>query len=103
MSKRSRAEVWEGPSGDHDSFVRDAGCVVPECPRALKQMMVGTHAHHVKSRGAGGGYKDLVGLCLWHHDEIHKSGKRTFAERHGVDLASEAARLIQEHYEEDTE
>jgi len=56
--------------------------------------------HHVKSRGAGGTYKDLAPLCAWHHHCIHNEGKKTFAKRHSKDLAAVANSLFVEHYRE---
>ena len=43
--------------------------------------------HHIKTRGAGG--KDnpgnLITLCHYHHVEVHKIGRRSFATRYGLE------------------
>lgn len=53
------------------------------------------HAHHVKSRGAGGTADDLVPLCVSCHTEIHWVGIKTFELENGVDLKT-LARLYAE-------
>lgn len=50
---------------------------------------------HVRSRGAGGTAKDIAALCSSCHHEQHRHGIKTFQERHGVDLAAEAAKLAE--------
>lgn len=52
--------------------------------------------HHIVSRGAGGTDRDCVPLCRHHHDEIHRIGRDTFQERHGVDLRAVADALSEE-------
>jgi hypothetical protein len=51
------------------------------------------HAHHVTTRGAGGGDEQIVPLCAIHHEEGHRSGWETFERRYNVDLAQMAADL----------
>lgn len=51
------------------------------------------HAHHVKTKGAGGTYRDLVPLCPKHHMELHNSGRKTFAAGHSVNLTEQAERI----------
>lgn len=46
--------------------------------------------HHVRTRGAGGKDADTVPLCWEHHEAAHGPG---FEEKHGLDLAEEAAKL----------
>lgn len=49
------------------------------------------HAHHVKTKGAGGDYTNLVPLCPTHHREVHDSGVHTFRDRHpAADLTASA-------------
>jgi len=50
-------------------------------------------AHHVVSRGAGGGDEQVVPLCSKAHADGHKMGWETFQKRYRVDLASTAAEL----------
>lgn len=49
--------------------------------------------HHVVSRGAGGGDEQVVSLCRFHHDGIHRLGKDAFEKCYRVDLAETAAAL----------
>lgn len=44
---------------------------------------------HVRSRGAGGTYKDIVPLCRTHHNERHQLGRDTFGEKYGKDFTHE--------------
>lgn len=48
-----------------------------------------TVAHHVKTRGSGGGDTFAVPLCAEHHNEIHTIGIDTFQERYGINLWQE--------------
>lgn len=41
---------------------------------------------HVKSRGAGGGYTDIIPLCYTHHLEQGQIGIKTFAKKYHLDL-----------------
>jgi RNase P subunit RPR2 len=50
---------------------------------------------HVRSRGAGGTWQDVVPLCRDHHREQH-AGARTFEANHNLDLATLAAHFAQE-------
>jgi 5-methylcytosine-specific restriction endonuclease McrA len=45
-------------------------------------------AHHIVSRGAGGGdeLSNLIALCREHHTEIHTIGKETFGDKYGLDI-----------------
>jgi hypothetical protein len=45
-----------------------------------------SEAAHVRSRGAGGTWEDLVPLCRDHHREQHQVGIQTFQRVHGIDL-----------------
>ncbi len=44
------------------------------------------HAHHVKTKGAGGLDNQVVPLCNFHHGEIHTIGRDTFENKYGVRL-----------------
>ena len=45
---------------------------------------------HVRTRGAGGTYKDIVPLCFTHHREIHSIGNDSFCRKYFLDLEMEA-------------
>jgi hypothetical protein len=46
----------------------------------------GAHAHHLSTRGSGGGDLTAVPLCAEHHGAIHTRGDRTFGDAVGVNL-----------------
>ena len=50
-------------------------------------------AHHVTTRGAGGGDETAVPLCVAAHKEIHDRGVQTFQDLYGVDLEAIADKL----------
>jgi len=41
---------------------------------------------HVRSRGAGGGWADIIPLCQEHHLEQHTLGNKSFQKKYSVDL-----------------
>jgi hypothetical protein len=98
VNKKRRAERFTeafGVGGGKAEFVRELGCVVglSTCDRPI-------HAHHVKTRGAGGTSKHLVGLCNWHHYALHATGARTFEQNYRLNLKAIAADLEQRYQEE---
>jgi hypothetical protein len=50
-------------------------------------------AHHVTTRGAGGGDETAVPLCSDAHKRVHDMGVISFQARYKVDLDSIAAKL----------
>jgi len=50
-------------------------------------------AHHVTSRGAGGGDEQVVPLCTLAHGIVHQMGGSSFAASFKLDLAATAADL----------
>ncbi len=56
-------------------------------PCAICGKTDGTVAHHVKTRGSGGGdvRENLAVLCGQHHNEIHARGTETFKKKYGID------------------
>lgn len=67
-------------------FVNSLPCVV-DMPGSCNRRQ----NHHVKSRGAGGTYLDIVSLCEWHHSWLHKDGRQSFEEYYNIDLDKAAA------------
>lgn len=57
--------------------------------------------HHVKTRGAGGTWRDTVTLCLWCHNAIHREGVATFCRARGwpLERLSELAAVYAEEWE----
>lgn len=50
--------------------------------------------HHLVT--AGRPWESVVALCFKHHQEYHRIGRHTFAQRHAIDLAAIAETLAQE-------
>ena len=81
---RKRRFIKDGQrvrSAKHLNWVRKHFCAVSDT-----QHMGGYEAHHVKTKGAGGGDEWAICLCAGHHREIHDIGRQSFAARHAVDL-----------------
>ena len=51
---------------------------------------------HIRTRGAGGDWRDVVPLCQSCHAAQHTEGIETFQERRGIDLRAHADRLHRE-------
>jgi hypothetical protein len=85
--KRHYAGPLEGY--DHGNHIRTLPCAVPVCWAGP------VHAAHVKSRGAGGTWRDLVPLCMYHHREYDDrlGSPRRFMEKYDVDLVALAKNL----------
>jgi len=85
-AKRKRTRFARAyASGDNVARIQAMPCVV--CGRAPSE------AAHVRSRGAGGTWRDIVPLCRDHHRIQHAMGIRSFEERFDVDLAAIAATI----------
>ena len=55
-------------------------------------------AHHVKTVGSGGvDARNLVAMCLKHHNQVHTVGRRTFARTYNLDLSSAAEELYRRY------
>jgi len=62
-------------------------CCVNGCTRSPSVNM------HTRSRGAGGTYRDIIPACQMHHDESHRVGIKTFADKYKLDLPALAASI----------
>jgi hypothetical protein len=80
-----------GEGGRKADFVRANGCVIAQGDSSWCWGAI--HAHHARTRAAGGSAKDLVGLCCLHHDEWHHMGAATFRDWYEIDLKAIAADL----------
>lgn len=92
--KRERSGIRDGDGPircvGHMKYVRGFMCAAADRGSACSGK---THAHHVTTRGAGGGDDETVPLCAKHHDEIHMKGTETFAAAYKTDLAALAKQL----------
>jgi hypothetical protein len=89
------------PARKHDRFRRAFGSkarveMIRREPCAVCRSTPSENAH-VRSRGAGGTWEDVIPLCPWHHREQHTVGLATFAARHQIALET-VARWYAEHY-----
>jgi len=68
-------EEWEdGPGGGNSGIWRNV-----------------IDAHHVRTRGAGGGdVANVIPLCRLHHDMLHMKGKSWFESRYSGDIYLES-------------
>lgn len=73
----------------HMKWVRGHTCVIEG--RGEHVCYGRMEAHHVVSRGAGGGDEQVVPLCAHAHGDGHLRGWETFAKEFGVDLPAIAA------------
>lgn len=89
--KRLYKRNYAGPFQDYDhgKEIRTLPCSVPTCWKSP------VHAAHVKSRGAGGTWKDLVPLCMYHHREYDDQlgSPERFNAKYDVDLVALAQSL----------
>lgn len=84
-------------------WVREQPCLLQGrfLPWSLHICRGRIQAHHVRSRGAGGGDRgNLVALCQRAHQRGHAVGWKSFAAFWGIDLKAEAARLAARYLEE---
>jgi hypothetical protein len=71
-------------------------------PCALTGIRGESHNAHMKSRGAGGGYEDIVPLSFRAHRDYDELGEEDFAARYGTskDCVRERAADYQQLWEE---
>jgi len=67
--------------------IKAMGCVVKGC---WNQDIVNAH---MKSRGSGGTYKDILPLCNQHHTEEHSIGNTVFIEKYSINVKEEIKRV----------
>lgn len=85
-AKRKRERFVEGfGSAERVRAIQAMPCLV--CSARPSQVA------HVKSRGAGGTYRDTVPLCAACHALQHAKGVETFERMVGLDLTAEAKRV----------
>ena len=83
---------------DYDTWIRRKRCV--RCVALGRRQPTRTVAAHVKSKGAGGTWEDLIPLCFSCHLHQHACGIETFEAEIGIDLVAMAAALVVEHKQE---
>ena len=79
----------------HSTWIRAHKCILCETMRVKQRTP--TQAAHVKSRGAGGDWRQLVPLCFAHHGEQGRLGNVRIFYSYGVDMHAAAPRLVDEH------
>ena len=85
--RRRAAGRYKRQFGAHASFLRSLSCCCCGDRRNL-------HVHHVKTRGAGGTWRDTVPLCPSCHAFAHQHGNQALELLWEVDLAADAAMYV---------
>lgn len=52
---------------------------------------------HVRSRGSGGTWKDIIPLCRIHHTELDTKGINTFEKKHQINLKELALQYSEDY------
>lgn len=84
--RRKKAFAKQFHSAAFVAWIHEQPCVVEDCFSDDIQIA------HVRSRGAGGTYKDVVPMCVVHHGDQHAHGIRTFQAVHKINLMARAAK-----------
>jgi hypothetical protein len=66
---------------EYVKWIHEWECVVFTCGRPWP-----VHAHHTKTRGAGGSDYSCIPLCPVHHLQVHNKGVKTFQAMHKADF-----------------
>lgn len=79
----------------HVQWVRGHECAVQGKGTGKFECFGRIEAHHVKTRGAGGGDEQVIPLCQFHHSQLDSPGwsSKKFNEVYGIDQAQIAAEL----------
>lgn len=93
------------PEGKRERFLRNAVPELREFVRSRPCVLESLHecrgpveVAHVKSRGSGGpDYDNVVPLCMEHHRELHRIGRKSWEFKHQFRLPP-VARLITAAY-----
>lgn len=82
-------------SDGHIQWVRGHNCLVYAHPKGRQDCEGKVQAHHVRTRGAGGGDEQVVPLCVIHHAQLDSPGwsSKRFEEVYGLNMAKIAAEL----------
>ena len=93
--KFPKKKRYESP--EYMAFIRTKCCLVCDSGETVP--------HHVVSVGAGGSDLLTIPLCADHHnlrgDSVHRLGKTTFPEKHGLNIDAEMVRLLTEWIEKE--
>ena len=95
VNKERRAKLREIQYGPDDFvfWVHALSCIVPGCTnRDVEEA-------HVRSRAAGGSWRDVVPMCKSHHRRSHTAGILTFERETGLDLVA-CADAVQRRWKE---
>lgn len=88
-AKRKR-KLYAAQFGSYSDTIRAMDCITCGAPGP-------SDPSHVKPRSVGGKKHDLIPQCRRCHNELGHYGQRRYAQRVGIDLEAEAARLWEEH------
>jgi len=97
-AKRRARLYLEQFAGPIDGY--DHAAAIRAMPCCATGILGPSEPHHVKSRGAGGKWTDLVPLSFVAHNLVHAMGRESFEREFNVDLVAIAAGLIPEDYDD---
>lgn len=95
-NRERKAKLHDRNFGRKRNWIVTLPCCVP-APAPAHDGPI--HGAHVRSRGAGGTWKDLVPMCAWHHRQQHLLGIETFEMMYDIVL-SELARRYERDWQD---
>ncbi len=97
-SRRLAPKPGRWRSRPYREWLVEQGCIVPGCNCRDVQAHHLLHSEEAKARGLKPGDQWCVGLCLWHHDDLHRGGEKEsdWCRRHGFDGIAQARALFAE-------
>lgn len=87
-NRARRKRLYASQFGAHADRIRAMPCAICGKPGP-------SDPAHVRSRGAGGTWRDLVPLCRADHAELHEIGRHSFERLYNVNLAALARSLAE--------
>lgn len=78
--RQRRLRVRNYHSDEFIDWIHGLSCVVNGCGSQEIE------ASHIRSRGAGGRWEDVVPMCRAHHREFHDMGVRTWSSKYALSL-----------------
>lgn len=103
ISQRNRGRHARNWTRQYHSFERVLWVKSQRCATCQNRGGSPIHNSHVRSRGAGGGYADIIPQCSHCHAELHRLGLQSFARIFGFtvqvlhEIAAEIEAAWQRH------
>lgn len=81
---------------DYVAALHKEGCQIPDC-RPTSGSRSEIQCDHTPTRAAGGTWRQMVPLCLYHHRLKHDVGVESFQAFYGIDLDAIATAMVLQH------